>query len=365
MLRTLKAAGERRRVQDREEGDQAPATPRPCRNGEDEAATFKDRPTALARSSIAFGGAGFDVHVHATASGSTLMPPPPARRAPLRRRARRSWRRPDPAPSGPGWASLRCGGQDAALPPCRRPAITSRMLWLISTTATPVSRMRRTRSSVRAVCTTPRAAVGSSMNTTRLAHIAARQMATLCRWPPDRLAIGASMSFSATLRRPNALALSRRIAALSRKPSRPRSPGRNGFPSHVQVGRRAEVRADRQILVDRLDPERVGIGGRGERHFDAVHEQLRRIGRRIDAGKDFHQRALAGAVVADQGGDLAGAGVEVHAAQRLDVAEPFDDAARLQDRRPAPRDRPCVRRHHHVRAPLRHCCKQGLGPQGR
>ena len=104
--------------------------------------------------------------------------------------------------------------------------ITSRMLWLMSTTAMPVSLMRFTRSSVRAVCTTPRAAVGSSMNTTRLAHIAARQIATLCRCPPDRLAMGASMSFSATFSFWNATALSRRMLALSRNPSRPSQPGR-------------------------------------------------------------------------------------------------------------------------------------------
>ena len=68
---------------------------------------------------------------------------------------------------------------------------TSGMLWLIRTTDSPWSRTRRISSSTLRVCTTPSAAVGSSMNTTLLAHITARQIATPWRWPPDRLATGA------------------------------------------------------------------------------------------------------------------------------------------------------------------------------
>src|SRR5262249_52928183 len=54
---------------------------------------------------------------------------------------------------------------------------TSGMLWLISTTDRPCWRTFLICSSTLRVCTTPSAAVGSSMNTTLFAHVTARQMA--------------------------------------------------------------------------------------------------------------------------------------------------------------------------------------------
>ena len=54
---------------------------------------------------------------------------------------------------------------------------TSGMLWLMSTIDSPCSRTRLIWSSTLRVCTTPSAAVGSSMKTTRLAQVTARQIA--------------------------------------------------------------------------------------------------------------------------------------------------------------------------------------------
>src|SRR5215218_7255304 len=105
-------------------------------------------------------------------------------------------------------------------------SITSGMLWLMSTTAMPESRTRRIRSRTCADWTTPRAAVGSSMNTTLLTQVAARLTATLWRWPPDRLATMAPVSWSPTPRSAKALLVRRRMAALSRNPSLPSGPGR-------------------------------------------------------------------------------------------------------------------------------------------
>src|SRR5262249_45795905 len=51
-------------------------------------------------------------------------------------------------------------------------------LWLISTTEMPASRTLRVSSRTFRDCTTPSAAVGSSMKTTRLAHVTARPTAT-------------------------------------------------------------------------------------------------------------------------------------------------------------------------------------------
>jgi hypothetical protein len=64
----------------------------------------------------------------------------------------------------------------------------------------------------------------------------------------------------------------------------------------------------------------------GERHRLAAHQQAARIGR-VDAGEHEQQRALAGAVLADDGVHLAALDGEVHAVQsagaREGLAEPF------------------------------------------
>jgi hypothetical protein len=53
----------------------------------------------------------------------------------------------------------------------------------------------------------------------------------------------------------------------------------------------------------------------------------------VHAGDDLHQRALAGAVFADQGVDLALFQGEIHALQRMHAAEALGDGPHLQDRR--------------------------------
>ena len=60
----------------------------------------------------------------------------------------------------------------------------------MNTTPTPLSRTRRMVSSTALVCTTPRAAVGSSRKITPLAQATARAMAIACRCPPDMLPTG-------------------------------------------------------------------------------------------------------------------------------------------------------------------------------
>src|SRR5581483_7091240 len=62
---------------------------------------------------------------------------------------------------------------------------TAGIWWLMNTTPSPRSRTRRIRSRTPLVCTTPRAAVGSSSRMTLLAQAAARATATACFWPPD------------------------------------------------------------------------------------------------------------------------------------------------------------------------------------
>ena len=52
----------------------------------------------------------------------------------------------------------------------------------------------------------------------------------------------------------------------------------------------------------------------------------------MDAGDALDQGALAGAVVADEGGDLAGADVQVDAPQDVHGAEALVDAPQLEQR---------------------------------
>jgi hypothetical protein len=52
-------------------------------------------------------------------------------------------------------------------------------------------------------------------------------------------------------------------------------------------------------------------------------------GRRRDhTGQDLHQRRLAGAVLAEQRGDLAAMDIEIDALERVDAAIRHDDVAR-------------------------------------
>jgi hypothetical protein len=95
-----------------------------------------------------------------------------------------------------------------------------------------------------------------------------------------------------------------------------------------------EVVAQRKVLVDDLDAEGVGGLGRVDVHLVAVVDVLPRVVR-VDAGEALDQGALAGAVVTDQRGDLAGTDVEVDPPQDLDRPEALVDASQRKERRVA------------------------------
>ena len=206
---------------------------------------------------------------------------------------------------------------------------TSGMLWLISTTARPRSRTRRMRSSTLRVWTTPSAAVGSSMKTTLLAHVTARLTATPWRWPPDIVATGALESCRPTPRLLNASSARRCISRVVEEAELAEEAAARDLAAEEQVGGGVEVGGEREVLVDGLDAERAGLERRGDRHRPALEEDLAGVGR-LDARQALHERALAGAVVADERDDLARVDGEVRAAQRAHAAEPLDDAAGLE-----------------------------------
>ena len=65
-----------------------------------------------------------------------------------------------------------------------------------------------------------------------------------------------------------------------------------------------EVVAQREVLVDDLDPERVAVARAGHRDRLLLEGVLALV-EGVDAGDPLDQGALAGTVVADQGGDPA------------------------------------------------------------
>ena len=91
-------------------------------------------------------------------------------------------------------------------------------------------------------------------------------------------------------------------------------------------------RHEREVLMDHPQPGRDRVARRAEGHRLAVHEDLAAV-RPIQPGQHVHQGALAGAVLAQEGVDLAGAQVEIDVVVREHARKLFDDAAGLDGQR--------------------------------
>ena len=84
-----------------------------------------------------------------------------------------------------------------------------------------------------------------------------------------------------------------------------------------------------QVLVDDGDTETGRTDRAVDAHRCAIDADLAGVGP-VDAGKDFHQRGLAGAVLADECDDLAAGDVEVHLVQSDDAGKVLGDRSHLQ-----------------------------------
>jgi len=93
-----------------------------------------------------------------------------------------------------------------------------------------------------------------------------------------------------------------------------------------------EVVAQREVLVHDLDAEVVGLRRVGDVGRLALEEHLAGV-ERVDARDALDESRLAGAVVADECRDLARAGHEVDAAQRVHGTEVLAPAPYLERRR--------------------------------
>ena len=204
-------------------------------------------------------------------------------------------------------------------------AKTSCRLCEMSTTASPWSARRSTSSSTCSVCATPSAAVGSSRITSREFHITARATATDWRWPPESVATGWRIE--------RIVVTARRLHRLGRlglhhgllEPLEPVA----GLAAEVHVLDDVEVVAEREILVDDLDPELRRVLRAVDVDRVAVEHDLAAV-RCMDAGDALDQRRLAGAVVADEGHDLTGPDLELDVRERLDGAEALRDPVKLE-----------------------------------
>ena len=100
---------------------------------------------------------------------------------------------------------------------------------------------------------------------------------------------------------------------------------------HEEIRDDIDIGAEREVLVDRLDPRRLGFRGSFGQELPAFEEHA--AGGRLEpAGDDLDQRGFSGAVVAEQGDDLAPADREADALQRFDGAVFLADVVQHQQR---------------------------------
>ena len=93
-----------------------------------------------------------------------------------------------------------------------------------------------------------------------------------------------------------------------------------------------EVVEQHGLLVDGGDAVLEGLVGAGKMDGLAADADLAGVGL-VDAGEDLHQRRLAGAVLADQRGDLAGIERQADIVERAHAGEGFRDAGKREQRR--------------------------------
>ena len=118
-------------------------------------------------------------------------------------------------------------------------------------------------------------------------------------------------------------------------------------------------RDQREVLVDHPEAGGDRVPRGAERHRPPVDEDLPGIGL-VQPVEDVHQRALPGAVLAEEGMDLAGREGEVDAVVGDDAGEPLDDAAELDGRHRAGDGRRCLAAHL-----VRRQCRRALRARAR
>ena len=103
---------------------------------------------------------------------------------------------------------------------------------------------------------------------------------------------------------------------------------------HHEVLGHGHARYQREVLVHHADPERVGVVRRSDVTLAAGHRDLAGV-RLMIAGETFHQRALAGAVLAEQRRERARLDAQGHVVERGEGAEALGHGEDFDFDRPA------------------------------
>ena len=96
------------------------------------------------------------------------------------------------------------------------------------------------------------------------------------------------------------------------------------FSQVGQIGHEAE------FLIDDADAQFPGVAGRAELDWAAIQENAASVGP-VDAREHFHEGRLAGAILSQQGQNLARAQVQIHPAQDRHARKPLVDASQLEN----------------------------------
>ena len=165
-----------------------------------------------------------------------------------------------------------------------------------------------------------------------LTRIALRARATTWRWPPESISTGRVIGAVRTPSRSSSASelLAHRLAVDEAQPAERSAAQLLG--AHVEVGRDVLRLDEGEVLVDHLDPRgRPRRSGAWKRLLDAVHPD-RAVRGLVRPRHHLEQRGLAGAVVAEQGDDLAGHDVHVDAVEGPDEAVVHLDVAEREGR---------------------------------
>ena len=209
-------------------------------------------------------------------------------------------------------------------------ATTSSMRCEVKMIATPAAASWRTTLNSVSHSDVDSAEVGSSIIRIRASSDSALAISTSCCSPTRSSATRLCGSMSMPSRRSSAV---RRLGDPAPIDDRP---GDQRLASEEDVVGRRQFGNEIELLMNDRDARALGV-----LHARELHRRARQpddaVVLDVHAGEDLHQRALAGAVLADQRMHFAGLQVEVDVDQRRDSAERFGDAQGFEDDAVAPR----------------------------
>ena len=189
--------------------------------------------------------------------------------------------------------------------------------WALRSAITPISR---------SVSERVREEVGSSMMTSRASSDSALAISSSWRWASDRSATGVSGLKSAPTRSQQAADLLAELAAVDQ----PERSAIARLAADEDIGRGVQIVEEVQLLMHEGDAAGHGLADAEGGMLLAVEADLAGAGLDHPA-QDLHQRALAGAVLADEADDLAPADGEADLIQSDDARIGLGDSIEFEE----------------------------------